>query len=164
MIRTARIPNEHFRSHFGREHEFHVRRAGLIGPSPLIRVGGIGFRLRSAWPMGWVDADPLYIDYTGGGYFLCNRMYPRVRVPVNVAECDTCQQEPVEAAQCSQCANAPDENTAAVPPTITRGMVAGQVVAVLGTPKDVIDMGFRKIFLYDNLRVTFAGGRVIDAR
>ena len=63
----------------------------------------------------------------------------------------------------------PDEGNgqsdpASLPPTITRGMTVGQVINVLGTPKDVVDMGFRKIFQYDNLRVTFLGGRVVDAR
>jgi len=43
-------------------------------------------------------------------------------------------------------------------------MTIPQVVAALGTPKDIIDLGLRQIYLYDQTRVTFYRGRMSDAR
>jgi hypothetical protein len=175
VIRQHRIPEQRFHSNFGRGHEFHLRRSTLIGSAPIFHYGGIGFRMGRPWPATWLETDPLYVDAVGGAYYLCNRLRPEARVLVNVAECDTCQVVeapapcdncgPVEAApapECTECARqvaGPD-----APPTLTRGMTIGQVVAVLGNPKEIVDLGVRKIYLYDNMRVTFFGGRMSDVR
>jgi len=169
VIRHHRIPESHFRASFGRGHEFHLRRATLIGSAPIFRYGGIGFRLGRPWPLGWADTDPLYVDYVGGSYYLCNRLRPEARVLVNVAECDTCQVVEAPApAPCDTCEPALDPNAGApapaAPPTLVRGMTIGQVMSILGSPKEVVDLGVRKIFLYDSMRVTFYAGRMTDAR
>ena len=48
--------------------------------------------------------------------------------------------------------------------TISAGQTVDQVVAVLGSPTNVIDLGLRKIYLYKDMRITFVGGRLTDAR
>jgi hypothetical protein len=173
VIRTRHIPEDHFRRQFGREHVFHVNRTVLVGSAPRVHFGGIGFRLIRPWPATWVESDPVYIDYVGGSYFLCNRLRPTVRIPVDVDECDTCEAPAPVAPICDTCnapvaapvaAPAPACDTCGTTPTLTRGMSFSQTVEILGGPKEIVDMGIRKIYLYDNLRVTFYAGRVSDVR
>jgi hypothetical protein len=56
--------------------------------------------------------------------------------------------------------------TASVPPpptqSVTLGMATYEVEAILGPPKNRVDVGSRKIYLYPNLKVTFTAGRVSD--
>jgi hypothetical protein len=47
--------------------------------------------------------------------------------------------------------------------TITLGQPVNQVVAALGAPQQIIDLGAKKIYRYNELKVTFINGRVSDA-
>jgi hypothetical protein len=35
------------------------------------------------WSNNWYDNDDVYIDYSGDGYYLYNRRYPRDRIAVS---------------------------------------------------------------------------------
>ena len=56
-------------------------------------------------------------------------------------------------------ADQPAPDTAA-PPSITPGMTMDQVVALLGEPEKIADLGSKKIYVYKYFKVTFAGGKV----
>jgi len=161
-----RVGDDRFRRSFGRDHIFRMPHINIVGSTPFINVGGIGWRLRQPCPQEWAANDPLFIDEVEGSYYLCNRLRPRVRILVSAAQCDTCIQAPAPAdcGDCQQTAEAPAEAPADGPATLTRGMTIPQVVAALGTPKDIIDLGLRQIYLYDQTRVTFYRGRMSDAR
>jgi hypothetical protein len=46
------------------------------------------------------------------------------------------------------------------PPSIAPGMTIDQVVAVLGEPEKIADLGAKQIYVYKTLRVTFVDGVV----
>jgi hypothetical protein len=169
--REHHIPDAHFKTHFGSEHVFHVNRTVLVGSSHVILFGGVRFRCDYPIPVAWLETDPVYIDYVGGSYFLCNRLRPGVRVAVGIDQCDACAQAEAAAASapCDSCdqqaqgdAQTPDNSGDT--PTVVRGMTVAQTVAILGNPKDIVDLGIRRIYLYDNLKVSFFAGRVSDVR
>jgi LPXTG-motif cell wall-anchored protein len=54
----------------------------------------------------------------------------------------------------------PPEQPVAPPPTISTGMTIDQVVAQLGQPTRVVDLGSKKIYAYPNQKVTFVNGKV----
>ena len=54
-------------------------------------------------------------------------------------------------------------NTAA-PPTVALGQTPDQVTAALGKPKSVMDLGNKKIYVYQDMKVTFNGGKVTDIK
>jgi hypothetical protein len=56
----------------------------------------------------------------------------------------------------------PANEPSATPPTISLGLSIDQVVAILGQPLAVADLGSRKIYSYKILKVTFVDGRVAD--
>ena len=172
--RAPRIEEAHFQSHFGRAHEFHVQ-PQIVGGRPWFNFSGVSFALGTPWPAGWLYSDPVYVDSIGGSYVLCNRRYPGVMVPMDVTACTACSQPPVMAASavatnadCPNCTASapveqPDSSSDGVP-TVTPGQTPAQVVAILGMPKDIVNMGMRQIYLYDDMRVTFLGGRLTDVR
>jgi outer membrane protein assembly factor BamE (lipoprotein component of BamABCDE complex) len=49
------------------------------------------------------------------------------------------------------------------PATVQLGMSPDQVVAILGQPNKIIDLGGKKIFVYKDIKVTFVNGKVTDA-
>lgn len=53
-------------------------------------------------------------------------------------------------------------NTGAPPATITLDQTIDQVVAILGPPTTVVDLGAKKIYVYLSMKVTFLNGRVTD--
>ena len=57
----------------------------------------------------------------------------------------------------------PPDQPAAAPPTISLGMTIDQVVAVLGQPSRMVDLGSKKIYLYPSQKVTFIDGKVAPA-
>ncbi len=168
MVRnhSPRIDEGQFRSHFGRDHEFHVRPQVVDGRSRF-QYNGVSFGLMAPLPVSWRYTDPVFVDLVGGAYFLCNRMYPGIRVPVDIADCTSCTQAPELAANnvdCADCDASNGSTDAGSVPTLVPGETANQVVAALGTPKDIVDLGMRKIYLYGDMRVTFVGGRLTDVR
>ncbi|BDU74139.1 hypothetical protein [Mesoterricola silvestris] len=48
--------------------------------------------------------------------------------------------------------------------TISLGMTPGQVEAALGRPKNTVDLGAKKIYVYRDLKITFLNGRVSDVQ
>jgi hypothetical protein len=52
----------------------------------------------------------------------------------------------------------------AAPATITLDQTIDQVVSILGQPSTVVDLGAKKIYVYKNMKVTFANGRVSDVQ
>jgi hypothetical protein len=56
----------------------------------------------------------------------------------------------------------PPVSARAPPPTITLGMTVDQIVAILGQPTALSDLGAKKIYVYPKLKVTFQNGSVAD--
>jgi hypothetical protein len=77
------IPDDKFRSHFGREHHFSARTV-IVSGRPQFQYGGYSFELVDAWPADWAYTDDCYIDYIDGEYFLFDLLHPGVRVAVFV--------------------------------------------------------------------------------
>lgn len=50
------------------------------------------------------------------------------------------------------------------PPSVTLGMTIDQVVALLGTPQTVGDLGSKKTYFYGNMKVIFTDGKVTDVQ
>ncbi len=48
--------------------------------------------------------------------------------------------------------------------TVSLGMTIAQVEAALGAPKSTVDLGKKKILVYNDLKVTFLNGRVSDVQ
>jgi len=53
----------------------------------------------------------------------------------------------------------PPDQPAAAPPAISPGMTIDQVVAVLGQPDKIADLGSKKIYVYPNQKVVFIDGK-----
>jgi hypothetical protein len=85
--RGKRIPDDRFRSNFGRQHHFHVERSRVVNVSqPVVVYGGYSFQLVDAWPADWSYDDDCYIDYVDDGYYLFDVMHPGMRIAVFVVE------------------------------------------------------------------------------
>ncbi len=80
-----RIPDDQFRSHFGRQHTFHVERQQIVNVSqPVVVYRGYSFQLIDAWPSDWSYDDDCYVDDVDGEYFLYDVMHPGIRIAVFV--------------------------------------------------------------------------------
>jgi hypothetical protein len=55
-------------------------------------------------------------------------------------------------------------NDAQQPPTVSLGMTTSQVQSLLGPPKRVVDLGPKKMFIYDDMKVIFMDDRVSDVQ
>jgi hypothetical protein len=85
--RGQRIPEERFRSSFGREHRFHVERARIINRAqPEFVYSGYTFELSDPWPAEWSYDDDCYIDYIDGDYYMFDAYHPGIRILVFVIE------------------------------------------------------------------------------
>jgi hypothetical protein len=78
------IPEERFRSNFGRSHTFHVNRGEFVHGPGRFQYGGYWFNTVDAWPVGWLYTDDVYVDYLNGGYFLCDPLHPGVYISINI--------------------------------------------------------------------------------
>jgi hypothetical protein len=58
----------------------------------------------------------------------------------------------------------PPGSAPASPPTITLGMTIEQVVAVLGQPKALSELGAKKIYVYPSIKVIFQNGSMTDVQ
>ncbi len=52
--------------------------------------------------------------------------------------------------------------TPAEPPTVALGQTPDQVIAALGQPKSIMDLGAKKIYVYKDEKITFRDGKVAD--
>jgi hypothetical protein len=82
--RSGRIPENRFRSDFGRGHAFHIDRPYVAGGYSRFQYGGFWFGLYDPWPVGWYYTDNVYVDYINGGYFLYDSAHPGARISINV--------------------------------------------------------------------------------
>jgi len=86
-----RIPDDHFRGYFGRDHGFRI--GGLpflvVGGYPRFQYSGYWFSLVDPWPEywgnDWYDNDDVYVSYVDNGYYLYNRRYPNVGIAINIS-------------------------------------------------------------------------------
>jgi hypothetical protein len=60
--------------------------------------------------------------------------------------------------------NVADPDSSAAASGLFLGETTDQVVAALGSPNNVADLGWRQIYLYDNLKLTFVAGQLRDVR
>jgi len=77
------IPDDKFRTHFGRGHTFTAKTV-IVAGQPQFSYSGYTFELVDAWPVGWAYSDDCYIDYIDGEYFLFDLLHPGVRIAVFV--------------------------------------------------------------------------------
>ena len=81
---SGRIPDDRFRSHFGREHHFHMGNPVMVGGYSRFQYGGYWFGFVDPWPVDWYYTDDCYIDYVDGGYYMYNPYYPGARLAITV--------------------------------------------------------------------------------
>jgi outer membrane biosynthesis protein TonB len=77
-----RIPDATFRTSFGREHTFTVNNITVISGQPRFQYGGYWLGLGVPWPVAWAYADPVYVEFVDGQYYLFNPRYAGVRVEI----------------------------------------------------------------------------------
>ncbi len=80
----GRIPDDRFRSNFGRQHTFTVGQPVIVEGAPRFQSGGYWFVIAQPWPTGWGYSDPVYVDYIDGEYFLLSPVHPGVQIAINV--------------------------------------------------------------------------------
>ena len=80
----GRIPDDRFRSHFGRGHRFRIGSPRMVDGYSRFQYGDFWFGFVDPWPEGWYYTDDVYIDYVDGGYYLYNPYYPGVRIGICV--------------------------------------------------------------------------------
>ncbi len=78
----GRISNEHYESHFGNRHSFHVNRGDY--DHRRFYYGGYGFAFVDPWPFDWGYSDDVYVEYDDGGYYMYDRFHPGVRISINI--------------------------------------------------------------------------------
>jgi hypothetical protein len=85
-----RIPEDRYRGNFGPHHWFRIYSypVEVYGGYPRFQYGGFWFGLLDPWPEywadDWYDNDDVYIVYSGEGYYMYNRRYPRDRIAITV--------------------------------------------------------------------------------
>ena len=80
----GRIPDSHFRAHFGRGHVFRMGSPRLINGYYRFRYSGYLFGYSEQWPSGWNYNDNVYIDYVGGDYYMYNPRHPGIHITLNI--------------------------------------------------------------------------------
>ena len=80
----SRIPDDRFRSNFGRGHEFRIGTPRMVGGYSRFQYGGYWFGFVQPWPDGWYYTDDVYVDFIDGGYYLCNPYYPGAQIAISV--------------------------------------------------------------------------------
>ena len=83
--RGQRIPDDKFRSNFGRQHTFRVR-TQVVEAQPRFQNGGYWFALATPWPGDWDYADDCYVDYIDGEYVLIDLRHPGVQLALIVVD------------------------------------------------------------------------------
>jgi hypothetical protein len=81
---SGRIPDQRFRSNFGRDHRFRINEPVLVGGYSRFQYGGYWFGFVEPWPVGWYYTDDVYIDYVDGGYYMYDPYYPGARFSISV--------------------------------------------------------------------------------
>jgi len=81
---SGRIPDDRFRSNFGRGHNFRMGNPVLVSGYSRFQYGGYWFGFVQPWPAGWYYTDDVYIDYVDGGYYMYDPYYPGARFAISV--------------------------------------------------------------------------------
>ena len=81
--KSAHIPDDKFRAHFGHSHTFTAKTV-IVEGRPQFQYGGYSFELVDAWPSDWAYTDDCYIDYIDGQYYLIDLLHPGIRLAVFV--------------------------------------------------------------------------------
>jgi hypothetical protein len=132
---------------------FHVQPCGncdfsMVDPSPF--RAGITFQ----FPKGWLESTGTdQIDQTISQVFTIagfSGTPPTMAAPA----------PPSDAMQPAPPLPVPQRT----PPTIELGQSPEQVLAALGQPEKVVDLGNKKIFVYRDLKITFIDGKVADVQ
>ncbi len=82
--RYGRIPDDRYRAHFGREHMFRMRRVRVVEGYRRFDYGGYTFGFAQRWPDNWRRDGDVYVEYSDGGYFLCNPRHPGIRISLTI--------------------------------------------------------------------------------
>ena len=86
-----RVPDDRFRQYFGTGHFFHIGSLPLlfVGGYPRFQYDGYWVTLMDPWPENWpplwYEADNVYIDWGGDGYYLYDSNYPGVGLAVTIS-------------------------------------------------------------------------------
>jgi hypothetical protein len=80
----GRIPDDRFRSNFGRSHEFRMGNPVMVSGYSRFQYGDFWFGFVQPWPVGWYYTDDVYIDYVDGGYYMYDPYYPGQRFSISV--------------------------------------------------------------------------------
>jgi hypothetical protein len=78
----GRISDDHYATHFGSRHSFHVSRGDY--DHRRFWYGGYQFGFIDPWPIGWGYSDDVYVEYDDGGYYMYDRFRPGVRISINI--------------------------------------------------------------------------------
>lgn len=86
-----RIPDDRFKLYFGSGHYFRISRLPMlfVGGYPRFQYDGYWITFidpwPETWPPTWYETDDVYVDYTGDGYYLYDRMHPGPGIAVTIA-------------------------------------------------------------------------------
>jgi hypothetical protein len=86
-----RVPDDRFRQYFGTGHYFHIGGLPLlfVGGYPRFQYDGYWVTLMDPWPENWpplwYEADNVYIDWGGDGYYLFDSNYPGIGLAVTIS-------------------------------------------------------------------------------
>jgi hypothetical protein len=81
---NGRIPEDKFKTHFGREHTFHIGHPVIVGGRPRFTYGGYSFIIAQPWPAGWGYDDDVYVVDVNGVYYLVDVAHPGVQLELSV--------------------------------------------------------------------------------
>jgi hypothetical protein len=82
--RSTHIPDDKFRTKFGREHTVVIRQPVIVEGRPRFQFSGYWFDIVDPWPAEWLYTDDCYVDSIDGEYFLFNVRHPGVRIALFV--------------------------------------------------------------------------------
>ena len=86
-----RIPEERFRTYWGRNHYFRIYGLPMVfvGGYPRFRYDGYWVTFvdpwPEMWPEMWYETDDVYLDYTDDGYYLYNNTRPGPGIAVTIS-------------------------------------------------------------------------------
>ena len=80
----GRVSDNSYRTHFGRDHSFHMGHPRMIGGYNRFQYGGYSFGYNEEWPAGWDYNDDVYVEYTDGNYYMYNRRHPGIHISLNM--------------------------------------------------------------------------------
>jgi hypothetical protein len=80
----SRIPEDHFRAHFGRENRFVIARPVYVSGHARFQYDGYWFAFARPLPPGWRYSDQVYVDSVNDNYYLFSPVHPGVRISINI--------------------------------------------------------------------------------